>query len=325
MARKPNFNATATGSSTAGFLLQLEGRARRAQLDHVTALERLRALDAAAVDLDAVRRAEVAHDPRAARRPYLGVLARDVRVVEHDVGVARAPERGAARAEQLGAPADPQPGGAAARVGLAQRLGDPVRRRVDHRVALLARAGCDPLVLVRPHEPRLDPELAEPQALVGLERDLGRRQQRHALAPGVFEQVAGQLTPQLVLVAGELLAVVRREPDRILVRHVRAAERLDAVLVHLARELARDLDRAHLGLEGTRERALDQAGKLGLQVAQHAHGTCSSPSAARSTGEPLPDRPSRMSQKYGGAVSASPRRFRVSRETFGRARAPDRR
>src|SRR5829696_6900736 len=266
MAKKPNFNATATGSSTAGFLLQLEGRARRAQLDHVTALERLRALDAAAVDLDAVRRAEVAHDPRAARRPYLGVLARNVRVVEHDVGVARAPERGAARAEELGAPADPQPGGAAARVGLAQRLGDPVRRRVDHRVALLARAGCDPLVLVRPHEPRLDPELAEPQALVGLERDLGRRQQRHALAPGMLQQVARQLATELVLIAGELLAVLRREPDGVLVRRVGAAQRLDAVLVHLARELARDLHRPDLGLEGARERALDEPGEFRLEV-----------------------------------------------------------
>jgi len=44
------------------------------------------------------------------------------------------------------------------------------------------------------------------------------------------------------------------------------------VLLHLARQLARDLDRADLGLEGTRERALHEAGQLGFQVAQDAHG-----------------------------------------------------
>ena len=51
--------------------------------------------------------------------------------------VARAPEHRAAGAEQLGPAADAQPRGAAPRVGLAQRLGDPLGRRVDHRVALL--------------------------------------------------------------------------------------------------------------------------------------------------------------------------------------------
>ena len=43
----------------------------------------------------------------------------------------------------------------------------------------------------RLHEPRLDPELAHPQPLVGLERDLGPGQQREALAGRVLEQVRG--------------------------------------------------------------------------------------------------------------------------------------
>ena len=121
-------------------------------------------------------------------------------------------------------------------------------------------------------EPRLDAELAEPQPIVGAELDRGPRGERDPLAAGVLEQVARQLALELVLVALELLAVVGREPDRVLVRGVDARQRLDAVLVHLARQLARDLDRAHLGPEGTRERAFDEAGELGFEGSQHAHG-----------------------------------------------------
>src|SRR5215218_4403812 len=120
MARKPNFSATATGSSMRCWLLQLERRARGAELDHVAGLERLRpvGIHAPAVDLDAVRGAEIAHDPRSARRPHLRMPARDVGVLEHDVRLARAPERRAGGAEQLAAPADPQPRRAAPGIGL---------------------------------------------------------------------------------------------------------------------------------------------------------------------------------------------------------------
>ena len=235
------------------------------------ALERLRAFDAAPVDLDAVRGAEVVDDPRAARRPHLGVVAGDVGVVEHDVAVARAAEHGAARADDLRPVADAQPRVAAARVRLAQRLRHPRRGRVDHRVALVALARRLVLVRGRAHEPRLDAELAQPQALIGLELDLRAREQRDPLPARVLEQVAGELPRQFVLVALELLAVVRRQPDGVLVRGVHARQRLDLVLVHLLRELARDLHRAHLGLEGTRERALDEPGELGFKAAQDAH------------------------------------------------------
>src|SRR5688572_1549415 len=71
-ARKPNLSATATGSS-ATFLLQLERDAGGAELDRVAGPERLRALDPAPVDLDAVGGAEVADDPRAARGSHFGV------------------------------------------------------------------------------------------------------------------------------------------------------------------------------------------------------------------------------------------------------------
>ena len=65
--------------------------------------------------------------------------------------------------------------------------------RVDHRRAQVALGGLLALRLRRLHEPGLDPELAHPQPLVGLERDLGPGQQREALARRVLEQVGGQL------------------------------------------------------------------------------------------------------------------------------------
>jgi hypothetical protein len=78
----------------------------------------------------------------------------------------------------------------------------------------------------------------------------------------MLEQIPRQLTAQLDLIALELLAVLRGQPDRVLVGRVGARQRRDLVLVHLALELARDLHRAHLGLEGARERPLDEACEL---------------------------------------------------------------
>src|SRR3954451_11408835 len=123
-ARKPNFRPTATGSSSILSSPQVEGDARRAELDDVPRLEGLGAggFQSAAVDLDAVGRAEVVDDPRAARRAYLGVVARHVGVVEHDVAVARAPQDRPSGPGDDRAPVRDQPGAAAARIGLAQRL-----------------------------------------------------------------------------------------------------------------------------------------------------------------------------------------------------------
>ena len=95
----------------------------------------------------------------------------------------------------------------------------------------------------------------------------GPREQRDPLAPGVLEQVARELAAQLALVALELLAILRGEPDDVLVGRVGARQRGDLVLLHLAGELARDLDRPDLGLEGARERAFDEAGELRFEIA----------------------------------------------------------
>jgi hypothetical protein len=130
-------------------------------------------------------------------------------------------------------------------------------------VAVVALARLVGLVLLgAAHQPRLDAELAEAQRVVGLEVDRGPGQQGDPLAPRVLEQVARELAPQLGLVALELLAILRGEPDHVLVGRVRARQRGDLVLLHLPRQLARDLDRAHLGLEGARERPLDEAREL---------------------------------------------------------------
>jgi hypothetical protein len=67
----------------------------------------------------------------------------------------------------------------------------------------------------------------------------------------VLEQITRELRRQLLLVALELLAVLGGQPDRVLVGRVDPRQRLHLVLVHLLGELARDLDRAHLGLERT--------------------------------------------------------------------------
>ena len=109
---------------------------------------------------------------------------------------------------------------------------------------------CLALALRRLHEARLDPELAEAQAVVGLELHLGPREERVVVAARVLQQVGGELLLERALVALEPLAVLRAEPHRVLVRDVDARDRRRAVGVHLLRELAGDLDRLDLRGEG---------------------------------------------------------------------------
>ena len=144
-------------------------------------------------------------------------------------------------------------------------------RRVDHRVAEVGLLRLGVLVLGRLDQHRLDAELADAQAVVGREVDGRARRQRQALVARVLEQVVGQLLARGVLPALELLAVLRRQVDRVLVRHVRARDRDGLVVAHLLRELARDLDRLDLGLEGLREGALEEALELLFDSAQQAH------------------------------------------------------
>ena len=164
-----------------------------AELDRVAGLERLRALDRRAVDLDAVRRAEVAHDPGAARRPHLGVAARDVGVVERRrrsraSGRARRRRRRAPRA-----PVDAQPAPSRRRgigLGAAARPAarTPSRPSCGPRRPGWAARARDPRRAARcrawiPNSPsRRRSSVAE------LDRGLG--QQRDPLAAGVLEQVA---------------------------------------------------------------------------------------------------------------------------------------
>ena len=71
-------------------------------------------------------------------------------------------------------------------------------------MALLALARRLALVGGRLDQPGLDPELAEAQALVGLELDRGPGQQVVAAPARVLEQVAGELLLERALVAFEL-------------------------------------------------------------------------------------------------------------------------
>jgi hypothetical protein len=86
----------------------------------------------------------------------------------------------------------------------------------------------------------------------------------------VLEQVAGQLLLQRPLIALEARVVLGREVDRVLVRDVHLRHRRRAVGVHLLGELAGDLDRLHLGAEGTAEHPFDEALDPGFEIAEDA-------------------------------------------------------
>src|SRR4051812_42601878 len=113
------------------------------------------------------------------------MAARDVRIVEDDVALPAAPEHRAARADDLRAAAvDAQARLAAPGIRLAQRLRQALRGRIDHRVPLVALARGLVLARRRAYEPRLDPELAQPQGVVRAELDRGAGDERDPLAAG---------------------------------------------------------------------------------------------------------------------------------------------
>jgi len=122
------------------------------------------------------------------------------------------------------------------------------------------------------HQPGLDAELAEAQALVHLQLDLRPRQQGIVVAAGVLEQVAGKLLAERALVAFDPLVVGRREPDGVLVGNVDARNGGGSVGVHLLGQLARDLDRLHLRREGATEDPFDEALDARFKVSQDADG-----------------------------------------------------
>jgi hypothetical protein len=155
---------------------EVEDEPRRSQ-DDLVARGEPRALDPAPVHLDPVRRAEVDDLPvprRAAAQ--LGVAAGDVGVAKHAVALVGAAENADRAIEHVatvvhrddGAGLD-QPCARLAALLLASLL---LGSGVHHRLPLLSLLRLLALARRRLHEPRLDPELAEPQPLVGLQRDL---------------------------------------------------------------------------------------------------------------------------------------------------------
>ena len=175
-----------------------------------------RAVDEPVVDLDPVGRAPVNDLPVPGRATAkLRMLARDVRVCEHAVASVRATEHGHRPVEHVAAVVQGDD-----RLGLGQVTARPAPlparllgwSAVDHRVALLTLRWLLALARGRLHQPGLNPELAEPQALVGLELDLGARQQRVVVAAGVLEEVARQLLLQRPLISLEPPPVFGGEP-----------------------------------------------------------------------------------------------------------------
>src|SRR5690606_8862822 len=198
---------------------------------------------------------------------------RDVGVVENAIALPGTAERSHGPVEHVAAVVERDD-----RAGLLETRG-PVggaallllrRHRVDHRVALLPLRRGLALARRRLHEPGLDAELAEAQALVDLDAHLWAREQRVIVLARVLEQVAGELLLQRALVPLEPLVILRPQPDRVLVGDVHPRDRGRAVRVHLLRELARDLDRLDLRREGTGEHPLDEALDPGFEVPQDA-------------------------------------------------------
>ncbi len=74
----------------------------------------------------------------------------------------------------------------------------------------------------------------------------------------MLREVVAELGEERGLVRGELLAVVRREVEDVLVRHIDARDGHGLVLVHLLCELPGQLDRLDMRPEGAPEDPLDQ-------------------------------------------------------------------
>ena len=160
------------------------------------------------------------------------------------------------------------------------------RGLVDHRLPGGCRHSRPGLLAsaLRLDHSRRNPELAQRKIVVRLEEDARRREHRVALPARVLGQVVAQLVEERALVRGELLAVLRGEIDGVLVRHVDARDRDRAVVVHLLRELSRQLDRLHLRPERAPEHALDQALDSLFHRPQERHRRNLAPSGATGVG-----------------------------------------
>jgi hypothetical protein len=137
-------------------------------------------------------------------------------------------------------------------------------------VALFPLRGVLPLTGGRLHQPGLDPELSQPQPLVGLQLDLRARQQRVVVAARVLEQVPGQLLLQRAFISLQPLTVLGREPDGVLVGHVDAGHGRRAMRIHLLGQLASELDGLHLRREGATEHPFNEVLDPLLEVSKNA-------------------------------------------------------
>ena len=156
--------------------------------------------DAAAVDLDAVGRAEVLDDPRAAARaaPRRGGGRRS----------GRESTTSQSRERPITPPPEAEHAGACPRSAAARCRGGGRARAAAPRAARTpCRPSCGPrrpgsAPATRPRPGRTSrawmPNSPEPQPVVGAERDLRRGDQRDPLAAGVLEQVARQLRGEVV-------------------------------------------------------------------------------------------------------------------------------
>ena len=98
-----------------------------------------------------------------------------------------------------------------------------------------------------------------------------RGDQRQPGRARVGVEVGGQLGRQRLLVGGEALPVLGRQVDRELVRDVDARHRDRLVVLHLAGQLAGELDRLQAAPKRPPEAALEESLDLLLDVAQEAH------------------------------------------------------
>ena len=201
--------------------------------------------------------------------------ARDVRIGEADVAVLRPADDDAALVDLvLGAVRLERD-----HLGLdAELLGRDCFGRaawlgfVDHRRAGLGLRDRRCLTGLRLNHPCRDPELADLEVGVGVHHDLRSAQQDVRLAARVLAQVLLELGEQRLLVGLELLAVGRREVDRVLVGRVDARDGDHAVVVHLLGQLARELDGLDVRAERPAEDALEQRLDLLLDIAKDSHG-----------------------------------------------------
>src|SRR5437764_1845627 len=263
----------AKGMSASG--LALEDELGRPDGDRVTGAQ-LRALQPSAVDLGSLRRAQVDHPVCGSLLSHLRMAARDIRVGDLDVAVLRAADDDAPLLDLMppAIPGERRDLPLQSKLLRRDRLSVRLLRLVDHGRAgsdlgsrRFVRRGLRPTL----RHPGRDSEFAHLQVLVGLHQH-PRWGQQHVLLPaGVLREVVLELPEQRLFVVRELLAVGWRQVDRVLVGHVEAGNRDDAMVLHLLDELPGQLDGLDVRSEGTPEDAFEQGLDLVFDVSEHAH------------------------------------------------------